>query len=128
MQHTQHVGVRRETSRTDQSGVIATQRTTFRRASFVLPTVLTLAAAGAAYYFRFSIAHSIWPIVSSPAIASILFAIVLTIGVCGSIASAVIWWVCRGELRASLIQRTAIRQNLAVHGNQISNEERRQAA
>jgi hypothetical protein len=124
----QHDGLRRETSNAGQPAATSMQRSSLRLASLALPFSLTLVVASVAYYFRFSIAQSIWTVASLPAVASTLFAIVLTVGVCGSIASAVIWWACRRELRASRIHQTEIPQNLAMHGTHRTNEERRQAA
>lgn len=126
--NTRHDGTRRETSRADQAGVTATHRTTVRRASFVLPILLTLAAASVMYYFRFSIAHNIWTAASSPAIGSVLLAMVLTVGVCGSLACGVIWWICQRELRANVRHRAELKQHPAVHCQPQTNTSHRDAA
>jgi len=80
------------------------------------------------YYFRFSIAHNIGTAVSSPVIGSMLLAIVLTVGVCGSLACGVIWWICQRELRANERYRAEFKQDPAVHFQPQTNTSHRNAA
>jgi hypothetical protein len=89
---------------------------------------LLIGTVGAFICYEFRVAIASWSLVASSALGNMLPAILLTIGVCGSIASAVIWWVFQQELRANRNHREEMREYLAAHGTQESEPDQRQAA
>ena len=72
---------------------------------------------GAMGYLKLRAAFAVLSSFASSAMGVMLFAIVLTIGVCGSLACAVIWWACKRELLDTVQHRESMRRYLAVQGS-----------
>ena len=120
--------VHRKTAPGDLTGLMTRPQQTRLGSSYLWIAPLVVGTIGVAWYAKFHVVMAAWSAIASSALGTMLFAIALTVGVCGSIASAVIWWACQQELRASRNHRAAIREYLAMHGTQGSDGERRQAA
>jgi hypothetical protein len=94
---------------------------------WIIPLVVGL--AGAVGYVKFHVVVAAWSAIASSALGALLFAIGLTLCVCGSIAGAVIWWAFRQEHRSMMLHRAAVRQYLLIHAAAKDAEEQaRQAA
>ena len=121
--------VHRKTLPGEVTGLMTQPQRTRFGSSYMWVAMLLVGTLGAAIcLYKFRVVMAAWSAIASSALGTMLFAIALTVGVCGSIASAVIWWVIQRELRASRNQREAMREYLAVQGAQGSEPERRQAA
>jgi hypothetical protein len=77
---------------------------------------------------EFDIVRAAWATIASSALGTTIFAIALTVGVCGSIAIAVIWRACQQEHRDMMIHRSAMGRYLSIHDGRTTHQEPRQAA
>jgi len=120
--------VHRKTTPGDLTGLMTQPQPTKVGGYYVwlIPLAVGLIGIAGVAKFRFMIAA--WSVIASSALGTVLFAIALTVGVCGSIAGAVIWWTCQQELRTSRNHRAEIREYLAAHGTQGTDADQRQAA
>lgn len=112
----------------DSTGLLTRPQRTKWGSSYLWIAPLAVGLIGVIGYASFHTVVAEWLAIASSALGTVLFAIVLTIAVCGSIASAVIWWACQQELQANTNHQATMRQYPAMHGAQNTNAERRRAA
>jgi len=93
-----------------------------------IPGLVVAALLAATYWVNPATMVAAWSVVASPAVSAGLFGIVLTLGVCGALASAAIWWICLRELRANQRLQATMREFLDRHAQGQSDPENRQAA
>lgn len=123
-----HDRVHRNVTRSDLTGLMTRPQRTRLGGSYLWIIPLVIGIVGIVSYAKLQVVAEAWSAIASSALGTTLFAIALTVGVCGSIASAVIWWALQQEHWAMTIHRTAIHQYLSTHGAQGARKEPRLAA
>ncbi len=123
-----HDRVHRKITPNDLTGLMTQPGRTRVGSSYLWIIPLAFGLVGIVGFAKFRVVMTAWSAIASSTLGTTLFAMILTVGVCGSIASAVFWCVCQQELRSSRSHRAAIRHYLAMHDVQGSNAARRRAA